>query len=210
VDLWLVRHGETAWNRERRFQGARDVELSARGREQAAALARALSGHRFAAVYTSPLGRTRETAAACGEVLGLVPTEAPDLREVGLGDWEGMTVDAVVERDRDRYWRWLTTPAESPPPGGEPMEGFQRRVTRALHGLAARHREDAVLAVTHGGAIAVALCHCLGLGLNALWRLRIENTSVTRLRWPAGRLHVLNDTRHLAEAAVPAVAGAAP
>jgi alpha-ribazole phosphatase len=208
VDVWLVRHGETAWNSGRRFQGARDVELSARGREQAAALARALAGHAFAALYTSPLGRARETAAACGAVLGLVPTDESDLREVGLGDWEGLTVDTVVERDGDRYWRWLTSPADHPPPGGEPMGAFQRRVVGALDGLSARHPEDPVLAVTHGGVIAAALCHGLGLSLNALWRLRIENTSVTRLSWPAGRLGALNDTRHLAEGAVPAAATA--
>jgi alpha-ribazole phosphatase len=208
IDLWLVRHGETVWNRERRFQGARDVELSARGREQAAALASALAGHAFAALYTSPLGRARETAAACGAVLGLEATVAPDLREVGLGDWEGLTVDTVVERDGDGYWRWLTRPADHRPPGGEPMDAFQRRVTCALDGLGARHPGAAVLAVTHGGAIAAALCHCLALGLNALWRLRIENTSVTRLRWPAGRLQTLNDTRHLAGTTVRAAATA--
>jgi broad specificity phosphatase PhoE len=205
-----VRHGETAWNSERRFQGARDVELSARGRAQAVALARALTGHHFEALYTSPLGRARATAAACGAVLGLAPVEAPDLREVGLGDWEGLSVDTVVERDGERYWRWLTCPADHAPPGGEPMDPFQRRVTGALDGLEARHPEGPVLAVTHGGAIAAALCHGLGLSLNALWRLRIENTSVTRLRWPAGRLQALNDTRHLAQAAAPPASGGAP
>jgi alpha-ribazole phosphatase len=208
IDIWLVRHGETAWNSERRFQGARDVELSARGREQATSLAHALAGHSFAALYTSPLSRTRETAAACAATLGLAPTPVDDLREMSLGDWEGLTVETVVERHGDHYWRWLTSPAEHPPPGGEPVERFQGRVVAAIARLAAGPPDESVLAVTHGGVIAAFLCRCLALGPNGLWRLRIENTSVTRVSLPAGHLRALNDTRHLAGSTVPAVATA--
>ncbi len=197
IHLWLVRHGESTWNRERRFQGARDAELSERGRAQAEALARGLAGREFAALYTSPLRRARDTAAPCAAALGLAPTPVPELREVGLGDWEGVTVDEVVARDGDRYWAWLTAPAAHPPPGGEPMDAFQRRVCAAVARLAGRHPDAPVLVVTHGGVIAALLCRCLALGLDAVWRLRVENASVTRLAWPAGRLAALNDTRHL-------------
>jgi broad specificity phosphatase PhoE len=208
VDIWLVRHGESTWNSERRFQGERDAPLSERGREQAAAVARALAGTSFGALYTSPLSRARDTAAACAATLGLAPTPVDDLREMSLGDWEGLTVEAVVEREGDHYWRWLTSPADHPPPGGEPVERFQGRVAAALARLTARHPDESVLAVTHGGVIAGFLCRCLGLGPNALWRLRIENTSVTRVSLPAGHLRALNDTRHLVERGVPAVAAA--
>ena len=197
MEAWLVRHGETAWNQAWRFQGARDVELLERGREQAERLAEALVGQGLEALYTSPLARCRETAAACASRLGLHPVPVVDLREVGLGDWEGLTVDTVVERDGDHYWRWLTTPGDHPPPGGEPMGALQRRVTAAIEAIRARHPAGRVGIVTHGGAIASALCGYLGLGLNAVWRLRIDNTSVTRVALPVGRLQSLNDTRHL-------------
>ena len=200
MQLWLVRHGESTWNQDRRFQGARDAELSERGREQARALARALAGMRVDALYTSPLGRARDTAMACGEALGVRPVVVDDLREVGLGEWEGLPVETVVERYGDHYWRWLTLPGDHPPPGGEPMAALQRRVTAAIEAIRAPHAGGRVLVVTHGGAIASLLCGCLGLGLNAVWRLRIDNASITRVELPGGRLLALNDTRHLAAA----------
>jgi broad specificity phosphatase PhoE len=199
MDLWLARHGETAWNHARRFQGARDVELSTRGREQAARLADGLADRRFDALYTSPLARCRETAAACAARLDLVPEVVDDLREVGLGEWEGLTVDAVVASDREAYWRWLTAPGHNPPPGGERMDDLQRRVTGAIAAIEVRHPGGAVLLVSHGGAIATFLCGRLALGLDAVWRLRIENTAVCRIELPAARLLRLNDTRHLAQ-----------
>jgi probable phosphoglycerate mutase len=208
VELWLVRHGESTWNSERRFQGSQDAPLSERGREQAVAVGRALGRHSFAALYTSPLGRARDTAAACADALGLAATPVGDLREMCLGDWEGSTVETVVERYGDHYWRWLTGPADHPPPAGEPVERFQGRVAAAVGELAARHPAGSVLAVTHGGVIAGLLCRWLALGPNALWRLRIENTSVTRVSLPAGHVCALNDTRHLAGIAAPAAATA--
>jgi phosphoserine phosphatase len=207
IDLWLVRHGETAWNHARRFQGAQDVELSARGREQAARLADGLAGHRFDGLYTSPLVRCRDTASACAARLDLVPEVVDDLREVGLGAWEGLTVDAVVGSDREAYWRWLTAPGHHPPPGGERMDALQRRVTAAIAAIERRHSGRSVLVVSHGGAIATFLCGRLALGLDAVWRLRIENTGVCRIELPAARLLRLNDTRHLVEPA-PVPAGA--
>jgi alpha-ribazole phosphatase len=197
MELWLVRHGESTWNEARRFQGAKDAALSARGRAQAAALAAALPGRGIDAVYTSPLRRARETAAACARVLGLPLTEEDGLREVGLGDWEGLPVETVVARYGDHYWRWLLAPGDHPPPGGEPMGALAARMRQAVAAIAARHPAGRVLAVTHGGAIATFLCDCLHLSLNAVWRLRIDNTSLTGLRLPEAELVALNDTRHL-------------
>jgi 2,3-bisphosphoglycerate-dependent phosphoglycerate mutase len=212
MQLWLVRHGESTWNQARRFQGARDAELSLRGHEQAQVLAERLTGAGLEAIYTSPLARACDTATACAARLGLEPTPVDDLREVGLGDWEGLPVETVVERYGDHYWRWLATPAAHPPPGAEPMADLQRRVAAAIDAIHARHPRGRVLVVTHGGVIASYLCRCLGLGLDAIWRLRIDNTSVTRVELPGGRLASLNDTGHLdggrgAEPPRPAAAG---
>ena len=197
MQLWLVRHGESTWNQARRFQGARDAELSPRGHEQAQVLAERLTGAGLEAIFTSPLARARDTATACAARLGLEPIPMDGLREIGLGDWEGLPVETVVERYGDHYWRWLTAPADHPPPGGEPMADLQRRVASAIGAIHARHPRGRVLVVTHGGAIASYLCRCLGLALNAVWRLRIDNTSVTRVELPGGRLASLNDTGHL-------------
>src|SRR5688572_13005538 len=99
MELWLVRHGESTWNSVQRFQGGLDAPLSDRGRWQAQALAAGLATARFDALYTSPLHRARETAAACGAVLGLDAIAVDDLREIGLGDWEGLTLETVLAQD---------------------------------------------------------------------------------------------------------------
>ena len=110
MECWLVRHGESTWNSERRFQGTLDAPLSARGRAQASALAAGLADTRFDALYTSPLSRARDTAAACAERLGLEAVPLDELREICLGDWEGLTLEAVLAREGEYYRRWLERP----------------------------------------------------------------------------------------------------
>lgn len=198
MEIWFVRHGESTWNRERRFQGARDAPLSDLGRAQAGALGTTLAGAGLTAIYASPQRRASETAARCADGLGLSPTLDENLREIGLGAWEGFPVEVVIAEYGDHYWRWLETPADHPPPGGEPVAQLRARVGAAVRTMQARHPDGRVLAVSHGGAIASFLAGMLELGDNAIWRLRLANASVTRVDWPAGRLLSLGDTRHLA------------
>jgi broad specificity phosphatase PhoE len=196
VRLLLARHGQSVWNEVRRFQGATDVGLTDLGRRQAEALGRALRRYRLAAAYVSPLVRARETAgiALAGAGVPLEPVEA--LRELSLGDWEGCTVEEVRARAGDPYAAWVRAPLDCGPPGGEPLPLVSRRVREALEGIAARHPNgDDVLIVTHGGVISVYACHLLGCSLNDLWRLRVDNASLTVVSPP--RLRSLNDTRHL-------------
>jgi broad specificity phosphatase PhoE len=199
MECWLVRHGESTWNSVGRFQGGLDTPLSPRGHAQAAALADGLTLTRFEALYTSPLSRARETAAACGAALGLEPVALDSLREVGLGDWEGLTLETVLAQDGERYGRWLEAPVDHPPPGGEPMVSLAGRVGAALAELCSQHPEGRVLVISHGGAISSAVCGWLGRPLNAIWTLRLDNASITRVVLPAGRLIALNETGHLTD-----------
>jgi broad specificity phosphatase PhoE len=201
TECWLVRHGESTWNSAGRFQGSQDAPLSARGRAQAGALAERLRTVGFDALYTSPLRRAHDTAAACRAALGLEPVPVAELREVGLGAWEGLTLDAVRAHDGERYRRWLAAPVDCPAPGGEPMVGLARRVQAALDALCRRHVGGRVLVVSHGGAIASVLCAWLGRPLNEMWTVRVDNASITRVRIPTGRVLGLNDTGHLVGAA---------
>jgi probable phosphoglycerate mutase len=204
MECWLVRHGESTWNSVGRFQGGLDAPLSPRGHAQAAALAAVVAPTGFDAIYTSPLSRARDTAALCGAALGLEQIALDDLREVGLGDWEGLTLARVLAQDGERYRRWLEAPVDYPPSGGEPMGSLAGRVQAALLGLNARHLEGRVLVVSHGGAISSALCGWLGRPLNAIWTFRLDNASITRVLLPAGQVLAVNETRHLG--AVPAEA----
>ena len=195
--LLLARHGESVWNAERRFQGHTDIALSERGRAQAEALGRALRGYKVAAAYVSPFRRARETAEVALRELGVAPTVIEELRELSLGAWEGCTVDEVRAQAGDPYRAWLRAPHDCPPPGGEPLPVVSDRVRAALERIAAQHlKGDDVLIVSHGGVISVYACHLLGCSFNQLWRLRVDNASLTVVRPP--RLVSLNDTAHLA------------
>ena len=195
----LARHGQTVWNADRRFQGASDVGLSDVGRAQAAALGVALRRYRPAAAYVSPLRRAVETAEIALAGAGMSFTPVDELRELGLGEWEGCTVDEIRAREGDPYAAWLGAAHDCRPPGGEPLDAVSARVLRALDGIAAVHPNgDDVLVVAHGGVISVYVCHLLGCSLNHLWKLRIDNGSLTVARPP--RLVALNDTAHLAAA----------
>jgi broad specificity phosphatase PhoE len=194
--LLLARHAESVWNEIRRLQGTAEVPLSERGRAQARALGGALRGYRLAAAYASSMHRARETAqiALGGRPVAVVPLD--DLRELSLGEWEGCTTEEIQGRDGDPYLAWIRAPVDCPPPGAEPLDAVSRRVRRAMERIAEAHPGDEdVLVVAHGGVISVYACHLLGCSFNALWRLRIDNASLTVVSPP--RVVTLNDTRHL-------------
>ncbi len=195
----MARHGQTEWNAHRRFQGATDVGLSELGRRQAEALGRAMRGRRLAAVYSSPLRRAVETAEIALRGRAVPLTVLPELAELGVGEWEGRTVEEVSGQAGDPYQRWVEAPLDHPPPGGERLSDVSARVRRAVDHIHAVHDgagDDAeVLIVAHGGVISVYACHLLGLSLNRLWRLRVDNASVTAVAPPC--LLTMNDTSHL-------------
>jgi broad specificity phosphatase PhoE len=198
VRLLLARHGQSLWNEVRRFQGTTDVALTALGRRQAEALGRVVRGRRLAAAYVSPMQRARETAAIALQGTGVPLTALDDLRELSLGEWEGCTVDEISGREGDPYRRWVRSPLDCPPPGGEALTEVCGRMLRAIERIAAAHPNgDDVLVVAHGGVISVYACHLLGCSLNALWRLRVDNCGLTTVEPP--RLVTLNDTSHLTD-----------
>jgi probable phosphoglycerate mutase len=136
--LLLVRHAETDWNAERRWQGHADVPLNARGLEQAQMLAQQLAGQPVDAIYASDLSRARDTAAAVGARLGVDVVVDPDLREIDVGPIEGLTAE---EARGFEGWH------------GEPKEAHAERVLRAVRRIAERHPGERVLVVTHGGSL---------------------------------------------------------
>ena len=201
----LIRHGESVWNGERRIQGHLDPPLSLRGRRQADLLAARLQAdgpHSVAAIYTSPLRRAAETAERLGPAFGLPIAPEPDLREMCLGAWEGMTVAEIRMAFPGAYERWLEDPATAPAPGGEGLAAFSARVVRAFEGMRARHAGAEIVVVSHGGAIKALLCHVLGLDPRFMFRIKQDNTAVNQVELDGGvrRVILVNDTCHLAPA----------
>ena len=176
----LARHGETTWNKDRRFQGQLDVELNDTGREQARALAEVARGEGFAALYTSPLVRARETAEIVGAQLGLEPRVDDRLKESHVGAWEGR-FKADLERDEPAAWAAFGAAGEDFRfPGGESLGEQQERVVAALVDITQANALPA-LVVCHRGVIRCALAHTHNRGLDTYHEWTVPNGELIRL-----------------------------
>lgn len=197
--MLLVRHGQSTWNREHRIQGQLDPPLSEEGRRQAASLARRLAGRHLAGFYASDLKRAWETAQAVGSANGIEPEPAPGLREIFLGDWEGLRTQELAERFPDAWARWTEEPNWDLVPGGEGAALFETRVIAAVEAILDRHSHGDVLAVTHGGVIQVALHRVVGRPSHGLFPFKIQNASISVIERRDGRMVIagVNDTSHL-------------
>ena len=149
--LLLARHGETDWNRELRIQGSSDIGLNELGRRQAQFLAQELTDVELDAIYSSDLSRARATAAAVAATHGLEVNLDPRLRERSFGSWEGLTREDIS-----------TFPAGSRH-DGESDDEVRARVLAAVQEIAANHRGQQVLVVSHGGALNTLWHHALGV-----------------------------------------------
>ena len=200
----LIRHGQSTWNQEHRIQGQLDPPLSEQGRRQATLLAARLAGRRFAGFYASDLKRALETAEIVGEVIGLAPTPLASLREVFLGEWEGLTSEEIAQRYPEAWARWVEEPDWDVVPRGESQAAFDVRVAAAMDDITRRHAHGDVLAVTHGGVIQVALHRVVGTPSRGLFPFKIQNASITILERRDGRSVIggVNDIAHLESSVV--------
>ena len=153
TEIIIIRHGETEWNQTGRFQGQSDVPLSAQGRAQAAALGRNLVAEHVDAVYASDLSRAMETAAPLADRYGLDVIPDPLLRELHFGRWEGRFFNEINEETPDMMKMFYRNPEEVNIPESEPFADFQRRVSRRVREIAAAHRHERVVLVSHGAAV---------------------------------------------------------
>jgi broad specificity phosphatase PhoE len=197
--LLLVRHGQSTWNSEHRIQGQLDPPLSEEGRRQAMRVGRRLARHRFAGFYSSDLKRALDTASAIGAVTGDSPSPTTGLREIFLGEWEGLNTQELAQRFPEAWTRWTQEPSWDVVPGGEGAEAFEKRVVAEMDSIFARHEHGDVLVVTHGGVIQVALHRIVGRPNHGLFPFRIENASISVIEKRNGRFVVsgVNDTSHL-------------
>jgi probable phosphoglycerate mutase len=200
VRLCLVRHGETAWNAERRLQGHLDLPLNETGLVQAEATAASLRGHQFAAFYCSDLVRARQTAAAAERLLDLVPALEPDLRERHYGAFQGLTYEEARGRFPEAYARFdAREPGFAFPDGGESLAGFAARIRAALERFAARHAGQSVLIVSHGGVLDIAHRLATGKALEAPRDFVIPNAALNWITYDNGAWDLVAwaDRRHL-------------
>ncbi|MGW0928742.1 bifunctional RNase H/acid phosphatase [Streptomyces sp. NPDC002644] len=201
--LVLLRHGETPLTPQKRFSGSggSDPSLSEIGREQARRAAALLAARgTVQAIVSSPLARTRETAAVVADRLGL-PVEIDEgLRETDFGAWEGLTFGEVMERHPDDLDAWLASPDARPTGGGESFQATAARVEEARDRLIAAYAGRTVLLVTHVTPIKTIVRLALGAPSEALFRMELSAASISAVAHYAdgnASLRLFNDTSHL-------------
>ncbi len=195
IELVVVRHGETDWNRVRRLQGHTDIALNATGIEQAARLASALANASIAAIHASDLARARATAEPVAAGLGLPVQRDARLRERHYGVLEGRTFDEIVVSHPAEAERMRSRDAAHTMAGGESQETFFRRVVDAVTSIAAaeeaaRGSGATILIVTHGGVLDMLYRAAYDLALDAERSCPIPNAAINRIAFDAGRLVV--------------------
>jgi broad specificity phosphatase PhoE len=182
--VYLVRHGETEWNVEKRFQGQLDVELSKTGLRQAVAVSRWLASQpvRFTAIYSSDLKRASRTALIIGAKLDLMPQLDPALREINAGDWQGLVASEIEARFPGKLDEWHEKVDSFTLPGGESIPNVQERVYAAYRQIVDRHPGETIVIVSHGAALAALMAALHDWELVDTWhtkRARMGNTHVS-------------------------------
>lgn len=173
--LYLVRHGETYWNIEGRYQGQLDPPLTNRGRQQAEETANQLAMLGVAAIYSSDLARAYETAEALAVVTGLPLQLDPRLREINQGKWQGVLVEDIRLRWPEEFKSWEESPWHNHPPDGETLEHVQARFFNAIADIAARHRGQTVAIFSHKLPIALLKIRFQGYPAEEIWSLLPAN-----------------------------------
>lgn len=196
--MYLIRHGETDFNRDGRIQGHTESDLSELGRDQARRVGERLRHHDILAAYTSPARRAMDT---CNLALnGSVPVHPRDgLREIQLGAWEGRKASELRREFPEEVRLWFEQPSSVTIDGAESLADFRTRVTTSVEDIRAAHDAGAVAVFAHGGVICTYLTSLLGMALDDIWRFKIRNGSITRIIFPLGRPRVdlLGDIHHL-------------
>lgn len=207
--LWLIRHAEVEVRYQGIFGGRIDMNLSPRGHDQAAALARylaelGLTGHGreapsrgphrpFVDCYISPMQRVRQTYAPVAAGGGPPPVVVPDLREVDFGDWTGLSWDEVRQHYGVSAFSWLDQLAGSTIPNAEDAAASRARIEPVVRQLLAQHAGRSFAIFCHGGVIRVILAFLLDWPLPRTAALDIDYASVTRVALtPAAELQLLN------------------
>jgi broad specificity phosphatase PhoE len=184
TELWLVRHGQTDWNLQGRFQGQSDVPLNATGLSQAEAYAATLDGQAFDALYSSDLGRAFQTAYAISLRTGLAVHTDPRLREIHQGEWQGRTVEQIrAEYNEGTQAKGTVRDLTARAPGGESVQEVSQRMAEAADAIARAYPEGRVLLVGHGLALATLICQAGGIPLNQAYAHIPENTQATIIFW---------------------------
>lgn len=195
--IYLIRHGETTWNKEKKFQGCTNTPLTDLGVAQGEKLARRLENVKFTALYTSPLKRAAKTADLISLKQEVTATEDERFKEIFFGDFEGKTFRALGE-EYPWFQEWTKDPSMHKIPNGDNLQEVLIKTEQVFKDMCEKIEGGEIGIVTHAGFIRLVVLALMGLPLAYYWRFSLNNTSITVFTYKNGKfnLETLNDFAH--------------
>ena len=204
--ILLTRHGHVEGIKPERFRGRQPLELTARGREEAAAVAARIAGAwRPSKIYTSPMGRCVATGAAIAKACGAPAEICADLNDIDYGAWQFKTFEAAKADDAALFAAWFATPHLVRFPNGESLQDLAARAGDAVRFVLDKHRDDTIVMVGHDSVSRALLLQCLELPLSAYWRIEQAPCCLNEIDIGGGEVSIvrINETHYLDALAPP-------
>jgi broad specificity phosphatase PhoE len=205
--VYLVRHGQTAWNLEEVFRGRADIPLDETGKNEVHLAGEALKDETLHAIYSSPLSRSMETAENIAKFQNIPVTPFDSIIDISYGEWEGKSLKEVQEKFPDLYALWLEEPHKVNFPAGESLDEVRSRSMEAVENLVAKHKNENIALVAHRVPNKVICCALLGIDNSNFWRIQQDTASTNLFTYKDGQWIVsfLNDTSYLKDLGKPAL-----
>ncbi len=197
--IYLIRHGQTDWNREKIFRGLADRPLSEHGKREAQAVARFLAKERIQFIYASPLKRAIETAEPLARDKGRNVEVLKGVIDLDFGEWSGMPMKEVRDRYPEIFENFMKRPEKAVFPAGETLDQAQQRAMAAIREVAERHPEETIAVVTHRVICKVVLLGILGLGVSQFWKISQDTACINLFEYRPERVVIryINESCHI-------------
>jgi broad specificity phosphatase PhoE len=199
TSIYLVRHGQTAWNKEEIFRGRTDVPLDETGLRQAELAGQYFKGMEIHAIYSSGLSRAWQTAQKIAQIHELKVELLEGIIDMSFGNWEGQAHQEIQKMDSETYRRWVESPHLVKLPGGESLDDVKKRAMAALGEVIRTHPKKTVVLVSHRVVCKVLICSILDLDNSHFWQIAQDTTAINLIQYKNGRyiLSLMNETCHL-------------
>ena len=199
TSIYLVRHGQTAWNKEEIFRGRTDVPLDEIGLKQAELSGQYFKGMEIHAIFSSPLSRAWQTAEKVAEFHNLKVQSLQGIVDMSFGNWEGHPHQEIRQTDSKTYRQWVETPHLVRLPGGEGLDDVRVRAMASLEEVIRLHPGKTIVLVSHRVVNKVIICGILGLDNSHFWQITQDPTAINLIQYKNGKyiLSLMNETCHL-------------
>jgi broad specificity phosphatase PhoE len=199
TSVYLVRHGQTAWNREEIFRGRADIPLDETGLKQAELVGQYFKGMEIQAIYSSSLSRAWQTAQKVAQFHDLKVQPLQGIIDMSFGNWEGRPHQEIRESDKETYRQWVETPHLVRLPGGESLDDVRVRAMAALEEVIRKNPGKTLALVSHRVICKVLICAILGLDNSHFWQITQDTTAINLIQYRKGKyvLSLMNETCHL-------------